>query len=83
MTRRWLIAAAAILTLGAISLFNAPAMAREEHPRYGHVPAREHPVVWRRSASPREAATHHAAHVWATHTGARHFHAPHPEAYRR
>ena len=41
MTCRWLIAAAAILTLGAISLFNAPAMAREEHPRYGHVPARE------------------------------------------
>jgi hypothetical protein len=82
MTRRWLIAATAIVTLSGISLFSAPASAREDHPRYVHVTARDHFAAWR-SPSPREADIHHTARARAIHAGARHFQPPHREAYRR
>jgi hypothetical protein len=69
--RRWLfIAAAALLTLGGLILFSAPAMARDYHPRPAHVAtrarhaARYHADVW-------HAAQHHAAHLRA------YKHAPH------
>ena len=82
MTPRWLIAATAILTLGGISLFIAPAMGGEDHPRYAHVPARERSAPWRRSASAREAAIHYAEHSRVIHARRR-FQPPPHEAYRR
>jgi hypothetical protein len=82
MAPRWLIAAAAILTLSGFSMFSAPAIAGEDHPHYTHVPAREHLAPWRRSSLAREAAIHHAEHARVIHTR-RHFQPPHHEAYRR
>jgi hypothetical protein len=69
--KRWLlIAAAAILTLGGLAWFEAPAMAREYHPRHVH-------------AARRDAFIRHAAHVRAHYARAPHFRAPLHAARRR
>jgi hypothetical protein len=82
MAPRWLIAVTAILTLSGISSLNALAMAREDHPHPRHVAARDHSLVWRRSASPRKVAIRHVARDRAM--DARHrFQSPHHETYRR
>jgi hypothetical protein len=82
MAPRWLIAVTAILTLSGISSLNAPAMAREDHPHPVHVPARNHSLIWRRSASPREAAIRHATRDRAMDVRHR-FQSSHHETFRR
>jgi hypothetical protein len=70
--KRWLlIAVAAVLTLGALTFFDAPAMARDFHPRREHEPAH----VYR---------ARHDAHAWrAGHFRTAHGHAPRHSAHRR
>jgi hypothetical protein len=69
--KRWLlIAAAAILTLTAITSFNTPAMAREYHPPYAHVPPPDHRVEWQRNH------VRHGASVRAVPAHADHFRPP-------
>jgi hypothetical protein len=72
--KRWLsIAAVALLTLGAFAWFNAPAMARDYHPR--HVPT----AVACRPAPRWGKAVRHAHHV----RKAVHVRAWHHAAHRR
>ena len=62
--KRWLlIAVAAVLTLGALTFFDAPAMARDFHPRRHDVPA--HRYVVRHNVRARHAAHFRAARVHA------------------
>jgi hypothetical protein len=82
--KRWLlIAAAAILTLGGLAVFNAPAMAREYHPPYVHASAPGYPVTWRRNATPHNATIRRAAQVRATHAREAQFRPSRHAAYRR